>query len=278
MALTLNTAATLNRLKVQPNILKSEERQNFAESANAGKQLSEAIDSFFPKLDESPSDGAPKEPGVLRYHTSQGERIQVTFTGDSQKGEYVQEWAGGGFIYTKFDENSIENYQVGPQGANHLHIDRNEPEKSYLEASPQGFQVLMQESAPAEMPKVAPQQLLAKDGLQYAILREGHSDEIADRGEAVMVHYTGWLQNGESFDSSRNRDKPFTFPLGQGRVIQGWEKGVEGMRVGEKRLLDIPAHLAYGERATGTIPPNSPLLFEVELLATSGQLVTPKPS
>lgn len=276
MALTLNTAATLHKLKSLPNLLKPEDRQEYTQTDNAIEQLSEAIDSYFPNLDESGSDGAPNNPGLLRYHTSKGERIQATFSGDSKSGEYVQEWVGGGFIYTKFDENTIENYQIGPQGANHLHLDRNDPSKSYVEVSPKGFNLLNQEPAPAAPPQVAPEQFQVKDGVKYAVLQEGDSGEVADRGEGVLVHYTGWLQNGESFDSSKRRGKAFSFPLGQGRVIQGWEKGVEGMKVGEKRLLDIPAELAYGSRERPGIPANSPLLFEVELLATSGQLVQPK--
>lgn len=276
MALTLNTAANLNRIRQRGDILAPEQRQPYAQGKAADSQLSEAIDGFFPKLDESDSDGASGTPGLLRYHTGKGERLQVQFEGNSQLGEYVQEWVDGGFIYSKFTPQTVDNYQVGPQGASHLHIDRQNPEKSYVEISPQGFSLLHDGPAPTAPPEVSADKFVSKDGLQYAILQEGQSTETADSGEGVMVHYTGWLQNGESFDSSHNRNKPFTFPLGGGRVIKGWDKGVEGMKVGEKRLLNIPAEMAYGERAVGTIPPNSPLLFEVELLSTSGQLVTPQ--
>lgn len=274
MALTLKTAATLNRLTHRPNI-GNVERQPFDKGQAAEADLSKALDSFFPSLDETESDGASGQEGLLRYHTSRGENIQVVFDGNSKSGSYVQEWAGGGFIYTTFDENSIDNYQVGPQGANHLHIDRDEPSNSYVEVSPKGFDFLTAEQAPAAPPEVSSDQMIEKDGIQYAVLREGNSTEKADRGENVLMNYTGWLENGESFDSSLKRKKPFSFALGQGQVIQGWEKGVEGMSVGEKRLLQIPAELAYGERARGTIPANAPLTFEVELLATDGQLVRP---
>ena len=111
---------------------------------------------------------------------------------------------------------------------------------------------------------------------QYAVLQEGSDEEVADKGEAVLVHYTGWLKDGTRFDSSLTREKPFSFQLGAGGVIKGWETGVEGMKVGEKRLLDIPSHLAYGERERGAIPANSPLLFEVELLATSSEVTRPQ--
>jgi len=89
----------------------------------------------------------------------------------------------------------------------------------------------------------------------------------AAKGQQVTVHYTGWLTNGNKFDSSLDRRQPFQFKLGAGQVIQGWDQGVEGMQVGGKRKLTIPPHLGYGSRGfPGAIPPNSTLVFEVELL------------
>lgn len=85
-------------------------------------------------------------------------------------------------------------------------------------------------------------------------------------GKTVSVHYTGKLENGTVFDSSVSRGVPFEFPLGAGMVIEGWELGIAGMKVGGKRTLTIPPELGYGNRDMGSIPPNSTLMFDVELL------------
>jgi FKBP-type peptidyl-prolyl cis-trans isomerase FkpA len=90
------------------------------------------------------------------------------------------------------------------------------------------------------------------------------------RGETVTVHYTGWLTDGTKFDSSIDRDEPFTFVLGEGQVIQGWDQGVATMCVGDKARLTIPPELAYGEAGyPGAIPANATLIFEVALLSIS---------
>jgi FKBP-type peptidyl-prolyl cis-trans isomerase FkpA len=103
-------------------------------------------------------------------------------------------------------------------------------------------------------------------GLKYEDLQPGAGD-AAKAGDTVDVHYTGWLTDGSKFDSSVDRGQPFSFKLGAGRVIKGWDEGVAGMKVGGKRKLTIPAALGYGARGAGSdIPPNSVLVFDVELL------------
>ena len=103
-------------------------------------------------------------------------------------------------------------------------------------------------------------------GLKYRDLVLGTGEEASD-GLTAVVHYTGWLLDGTKFDSSLDRGDPLSFPIGQGRVIQGWDEGVASMNVGGKRALTIPPDLAYGDRGeAGVIPPGATLIFEVELL------------
>lgn len=103
-------------------------------------------------------------------------------------------------------------------------------------------------------------------GLVYEDLVVGNG-RMADPGMAAVVHYTGWLTDGTKFDSSHDRNQPFSFRLGAGQVIRGWDEGVKGMRIGGKRKLTIPPDLGYGSAgAGGVIPPNATLVFEVELV------------
>lgn len=112
-----------------------------------------------------------------------------------------------------------------------------------------------------------------EQSMNIEVLENGEGEAISP-GHTAVVHYTGWLYDanaegnrGEKFDSSRDRGQPFSFPLGAGRVIRGWDEGVAGMLVGERRILTIPAEMAYGARgAGGVIPPNATLIFDVELL------------
>ena len=102
-------------------------------------------------------------------------------------------------------------------------------------------------------------------GLITQVLSRGEGDE-AKQGDKVTVHYVGTLVDGTTFDSSRERDQPFSFWVGKGMVIDGWDEGLLGMREGEVRKLTVPAPLGYGTQAKKGIPPNSTLVFEVELL------------
>lgn len=105
--------------------------------------------------------------------------------------------------------------------------------------------------------------------LQIEVLKQGDGVE-AKSGQTVTVHYVGTFPEGGKFDSSRDRGEGFTFKLGAGQVIRGWDQGVAGMKIGEQRKLTVPPNLAYGERGfPGAIPPNATLVFEVELLSVS---------
>jgi peptidylprolyl isomerase len=103
-------------------------------------------------------------------------------------------------------------------------------------------------------------------GLQYAILEQSNSGEQPETGQVVSVHYTGFLEDGTSFDSSLERGQPFSFPLGEQRVIPGWDEGIALLEVGDKARLIIPSDLAYGEAGRPGIPPNATLIFDVELV------------
>ncbi|MCG6136938.1 MAG: FKBP-type peptidyl-prolyl cis-trans isomerase [Nostoc sp. LLA-1] len=103
-------------------------------------------------------------------------------------------------------------------------------------------------------------------GLKYVEVEEG-TGATPESGQTVVVHYTGTLEDGTKFDSSRDRNQPFSFKIGVGQVIQGWDEGLSTMKVGGRRQLIIPSELGYGSRgAGGVIPPNATLLFDVELL------------
>ena len=140
-----------------------------------------------------------------------------------------------------------------------------QPDRSAKQAAP---------AAPPQPP--APKPIPGKDkfvatksGLKYKDIMIGRGAE-ATSGQTVTVHYKGWLDNGTVFDSSRSHGEPFSFSLGNGQVIRGWDEGVVGMRVGGVREIIVPPDLGYGSEEMGNIPPNSTLHFEIELLRVGG--------
>ena len=121
--------------------------------------------------------------------------------------------------------------------------------------------------------KVTGDGIKTDSGLQYWDIKVGNGTE-AKSGDHVKVHYTGWFTSGKKFDSSVDAQQPYSFTLGAGNVIKGWDEGVAGMKIGGKRQLHIPPELAYGEQGyKKIIPPNSALIFDIQLLA-----VTPAPA
>ncbi|WP_242022241.1 FKBP-type peptidyl-prolyl cis-trans isomerase [Microcoleus sp. FACHB-831] len=130
----------------------------------------------------------------------------------------------------------------------------------------QAAYVLLQESGE---PRVKEVLMTTPSGLKYVDLKLG-DEAIPKKGQTVVVHYTGTLENGTKFDSSRDRNQPFSFKLGVGQVIKGWDEGLSTMKVGGRRQLIIPPDLGYGSRgAGGVIPGNATLIFDVELLKIS---------
>ena len=118
-------------------------------------------------------------------------------------------------------------------------------------------------------PTAGTEAVTTESGLQYIDMKEGDG-ATPKQGQTVVVHYTGTLEDGTKFDSSRDRNRPFSFKLGVGQVIKGWDEGIASMKVGGRRQLIIPPELGYGSRvAGGVVPPNATLIFDVELLRIS---------
>ncbi|WP_322795479.1 FKBP-type peptidyl-prolyl cis-trans isomerase [Tepidiforma sp.] len=150
--------------------------------------------------------------------------------------------------------------------------DDKRPEPTANAASPTSIAATASPTADQPTPTPGPITLqsptVTRSGLRYQDLVVG-TGPAPQPGQRVTVHYTGYFTDGRKFDSSLDRGQPFTFILGLGQVLRGWDEGLATMRVGGKRLLYIPSALAYGSRGNGPIPPNTDLIFEVELLQVS---------
>ena len=142
-------------------------------------------------------------------------------------------------------------------------------EVSTPNASDFSNQLIALDTKQEKKPMNAENAVTTPSGLKYVVVKEGDG-ATPTTGQQVTVHYTGTLEDGTKFDSSRDRNRPFDFKIGVGQVIKGWDEGVGSMKVGERRTLIIPPDLGYGERgAGGVIPPNAILIFDVELLKVS---------
>lgn len=231
-------------------------------------------DSGLQYTEVSAGDGPRAQAGqIVSVHYTGTLEDGTVFDSSYNRGEPISFPLGAGFVIPGWDEG-ISLMNVGGQAI--LVIP---PELGYGAQGAGGvippnatliFDVELVEvsdGAPAAPTEVDAGDLTTTpEGLQYYDLEEG-TGSSPETGQVVVVHYTGWLPDGGKFDSSLDRGSPFSFVVGTGQVIQGWDLGVSSMQVGGRRQLVIPPELAYGAQgAGGVIPPNATLIFEVELL------------
>lgn len=224
--------------------------------------------------DTVPGDGVEAKPGmaITVHYTGMLMSNGKKFDSSLDRGEPFTINLGAGEVITGWDKGLV-GLKVG--GKRRLYIPsemgygvrgagRDIPPNADLVFD---VELKKAEGKPWEEIKVPADAVKTASGLRYVDTKAG-TGETAVAGKKVTVHYLGALQkNGKKFDASLDRDEPFQFPLGAGRVIKGWDEGVAGMKVGGKRTLYIPASLGYGERGAGrVIPPGAELVFEVELL------------
>ena len=217
---------------------------------------------------------SPEKGDIVSVHYRGTLEDGTEFDSSYERGEPIQFPLGQGMVIPGWDEG-IALMNVGSKAT--LVIP---PELAYGERGAGGvippnatltFEVELVEilpgspDAPAEVDEG--DYVTTESGLKYYDLEVGDGPS-PEPGQSVSVHYTGWLEDGTKFDSSLDRGQPFTFPIGMGQVIAGWDEGVAGMNVGGKRQLVIPAELGYGDRGAGNvIPPGATLIFDVELLS-----------
>ena len=152
---------------------------------------------------------------------------------------------------------------------NPMELDPDNPNPTLFAMAPE---TNMADASALGGPMEAEKPQVTASGLKITDLVVGTGD-VASSGQNVVVNYRGTLEDGTQFDASYDRGTPFEFPLGAGRVIKGWDEGVEGMLIGELRKLEVPPELGYGDQPVGPIPANSTLIFEVELLEIVGSPV-----
>jgi peptidylprolyl isomerase len=196
-----------------------------------------------------------------------GERY---FTGSSTSGQPFTYPIGSGAVFPGWDEG-VTGMTVGEKRQLLIPAELGLGTESVGDIVPANSDLLMQvELLDLVKPRKATEIdeadfEVTESGLKYYDIVEGDG-EMPEAGQTVVVHYTGWLEDGTQFDSSVDRGQPFSFTLGTGGVIAGWDEGVATMQVGGVRQLVIPAELGYGESGSGPIPPGATLIFEVELL------------
>lgn len=198
----------------------------------------------------------------------------TTFDSSLDRGEPFRFTVGAGEVIRGWDEGvagmaegGTRTLLIPPELGYGSRAQGDIPPDSTLLFDVEMIDVNVREDLP-ESPAEVDDYVTTDSGLQYAVLAEGEGDTAAP-GNFVGVHYAGWLEDGTLFDSSLNPDRcePIVFPLGQGQVIRGWDEGVTGMQLGEKRQLVIPPELAYGPTGQGPIPPGATLTFDVELVS-----------
>ena len=223
--------------------------------------FSKFLSSIFPHLSKSPSFPTnPRNILISFWHWK-----HQSFRLNSSGCNFIIFNIGGVFMKTFFILMISVSLMVWGCGKKET-SQTQKPATAQKEAStqPAEAQVGVAVEKPHQIPE--DQFTTTPSGLKYADIVVGEGEQ-PQKGDIVVVHYTGWLTDGKRFDSSVLRGKPFKFPLGMHRVIAGWDEGVASMRVGGVRQLIIPPELAYGSRgAGGVIPPNATLIFEVQML------------